>query len=37
VTLLWQRWRRRKLPGAAELPGLQQMRGEVAGKGWAAV
>ena len=37
VTLLWQRWRRRKQPPRDALPRLQAMRGDVAGKGWAAL
>jgi hypothetical protein len=37
VTLLWQRWRGRRRPGAAELERLEELRGEVAAKGWAAL
>ncbi|HSO05004.1 MAG TPA: hypothetical protein VLQ92_11020, partial [Candidatus Limnocylindrales bacterium] len=37
VTLLWRAWGRHRRPRAAEMPALQAMRGEVAGKGWAAL
>jgi len=37
VALLWQRWRRRRRPDAAELARLKQMRSEVAGLGWSAL
>lgn len=37
MTLLWQRWRRRRRPAAAESARLQQLRSDVAGKGWAAL
>lgn len=37
VTLLWQRWRRRRRPHRDEMAALQVVRGEVAGKGWAAL
>jgi 1-acyl-sn-glycerol-3-phosphate acyltransferase len=37
VTLLWQRWRRTRRPHGEALVGLQELRGEVARKGWAAL
>ncbi len=37
VTMLWQRWRRTRRPRHEELAGLVALRGEVAGKGWAAL
>ncbi len=37
VAILWQRWKRRRQPGAEELPALQALRAEVAQKGWAAL
>jgi 1-acyl-sn-glycerol-3-phosphate acyltransferase len=37
MTLLWQRWRRTRRPRREALAGLQALRSEVAGKGWAAL
>ena len=37
ISLLWQRWRRTRRPPRDELAGLKALRGEVAGKGWAAL
>ncbi len=37
VTMLWQRWRRTRRPRHEALSGLVALRGEVAGKGWAAL
>ena len=37
ITMLWQRWRRTRRPHQAELTGLEALRSEVAGKGWAAL
>jgi glycerol-3-phosphate O-acyltransferase / dihydroxyacetone phosphate acyltransferase len=37
VTVLWQRWRRRKRPSRSELLALEAMRVEVARMGWAAL
>ena len=37
VTLLWQRWRRRKRPHRDALAGLQALRTDVADKGWASL
>jgi glycerol-3-phosphate O-acyltransferase/dihydroxyacetone phosphate acyltransferase len=37
VTLLWQRWRRRRRPHRDALAGLQALRADVAGKGWASL
>ncbi len=37
VALLWQRWRRRRRPDAAELARLTQLRSEVAGQGWSSL
>jgi 1-acyl-sn-glycerol-3-phosphate acyltransferase len=37
LTMLWQRWRRTRRPPRDQLAGLQALRGEVAGKGWAAL
>ncbi len=37
IAVLWRRWRQRKRPSPAALPGLQELRADVAEKGWAAL
>ncbi|MGB7979451.1 MAG: 1-acyl-sn-glycerol-3-phosphate acyltransferase [Candidatus Nanopelagicales bacterium] len=37
IAVLWWRWRQRKRPSREALPRLQEMRSDVAEKGWAAL
>lgn len=37
VALLYRRWRSRRRPNPADLPGLRALRAEVADRGWSAV